>query len=247
MSTVCTDGASFSMALRVVHGQVRPAQQVGEVAARREAHAAELGDEDRVRPELPDAVAQRLSKPRISDVMPTIAVMPMTTPSTVSAERSLLRAQRVERQQHDFPKQGERGVDVHLFTPQCFDRIEPRGARGGIETEEQADGGGDADAERDRPRLEPRGQRRDRGDALRRRATPSAIPTRPPKVDSVTDSVSTCDMMSRRRAPSALRRPISRVRSLTTISMMFMMTMPPTTSESATTPTSTAKMPLVAW
>ena len=42
--------------------------------------------------------------------------------------------------------------------------------------------------------------------------------------------------MSRRRAPSALRRPISRVRSLTTISMMFMMTMPPTTSDSATTP-----------
>ena len=33
-------------------------------------------------------------------------------------------------------------------------------------------------------------------------------------------------MMSERRAPSALRRPISRVRSLTTISMMFMMTMP---------------------
>ena len=53
-------------------------------------------------------------------------------------------------------------------------------------------------------------------------------------------------MMSRRRAPSALRRPISRVRSLTTISMMFMMTMPPTTSDIATTPTSTAKMPLVA-
>ena len=30
------------------------------------------------------------SKPRIIDVMPTIDVMPMTTPSTVSAERSLL-------------------------------------------------------------------------------------------------------------------------------------------------------------
>ena len=30
------------------------------------------------------------SKPRISDVMPTIDVMPMTTPSTVSAERILL-------------------------------------------------------------------------------------------------------------------------------------------------------------
>ena len=38
-------------------------------------------------------------------------------------------------------------------------------------------------------------------------------------------------MMSRRFAPSAFRRPISRVRSLTTISMMFMMTMPPTSSE----------------
>ena len=53
-------------------------------------------------------------------------------------------------------------------------------------------------------------------------------------------------MMSDRRAPSALRRPISRVRSVTTISMMFMMTMPPTTSDRPTTPISTAKMPLVA-
>ncbi len=52
--------------------------------------------------------------------------------------------------------------------------------------------------------------------------------------------------MSRRLAPRALRRPISRVRSLTTISMMFMMTMPPTTSDSATTPISIAKMPFVA-
>ena len=30
------------------------------------------------------------SKPRMSEVMPTIEVMPMTTPSTVSAERILL-------------------------------------------------------------------------------------------------------------------------------------------------------------
>ena len=30
-----------------------------------------------------------LSNPRMSDVMPTIDVMPMTTPSTVSAERIL--------------------------------------------------------------------------------------------------------------------------------------------------------------
>ena len=59
-------------------------------------------------------------------------------------------------------------------------------------------------------------------------------------IDSVVDSVSTCQMMSRLRAPSAFRRPISRVRSLTTISMMFMMTMPPTSSDSDTMPRSTA-------
>src|SRR5262249_30930275 len=74
---------------------------------------------------------------------------------------------------------------------------------------------------------------------------PRIVPITPPKVESVIDSVRICHTMSRRRAPSALRRPISRVRSLTTISMMFMMTMPPTMSESATTPMSTAKMPWV--
>ena len=34
--------------------------------------------------------------------------------------------------------------------------------------------------------------------------------------------------MSRRRAPTAIRNPISRVRSVTDTSMMFMMLMPPT-------------------
>ena len=38
-------------------------------------------------------------------------------------------------------------------------------------------------------------------------------------------------MMSRRRAPTARRTPISRVRSSTLASMMFMMPMPPTSSE----------------
>ena len=77
-------------------------------------------------------------------------------------------------------------------------------------------------------------------------SAPSAIPRMPPTIDSVIDSVSTCDMMSRRFAPSALRRPISRVRSLTTISMMFMMTMPPTSSDRPTMPTSTTAIPAVA-
>ncbi len=43
-------------------------------------------------------------------------------------------------------------------------------------------------------------------------------------------------MMSMRRAPSALRRPISRVRSVTETSMIFMMPMPPTSSEMAAMP-----------
>ena len=49
----------------------------------------------------------------------------------------------------------------------------------------------------------------------------------------VADSMRNCDMTSPRRAPSALRTPISRVRSVTETSMMFMMTMPPMTSEMA--------------
>ena len=39
--------------------------------------------------------------------------------------------------------------------------------------------------------------------------------------------------MSRGRAPTAMRRPISRVRSVTDTSMMFMMPMPPTSSDTA--------------
>ena len=37
--------------------------------------------------------------------------------------------------------------------------------------------------------------------------------------------------MSPRRAPTDFRKPISRVRSVTETSMMFMITIPPTTSE----------------
>ena len=62
-------------------------------------------------------------------------------------------------------------------------------------------------------------------------AMPSATPPAAPTVASVTDSTRNCRRMSVRRAPSDLRMPISRVRSATAISMMFMITIPPTTSE----------------
>ena len=47
----------------------------------------------------------------------------------------------------------------------------------------------------------------------------------------VAASTTNCDRMVRSLAPSALRMPISRVRSVTDTNMMFMMPMPPTSSE----------------
>ena len=44
--------------------------------------------------------------------------------------------------------------------------------------------------------------------------------------------------MSRGRAPSALRSPISRIRSVTDTSMMFITPMPPTSSEMTAMPAS---------
>ena len=49
--------------------------------------------------------------------------------------------------------------------------------------------------------------------------------------DSRIASTRNCRRMSLGRAPTAMRMPISRVRSVTETSMMFMMPMPPTRSE----------------
>ena len=55
-------------------------------------------------------------------------------------------------------------------------------------------------------------------------------------------------MMLRRSAPMALRMPISRVRSVTVTSMMFMMPMPPTSREMpAMAPSTRACMLLWFW
>src|SRR5947209_4000942 len=69
---------------------------------------------------------------------------------------------------------------------------------------------------------------------------PRTTPPEAPAVASVVASTRNCRRMSRRRAPSDLRIPISRVRSATAISMMFMMTMPPTTRAMSTSPGPTA-------
>ncbi len=80
------------------------------------------------------------SKPRMSDVMPTMAVMPMTTPRTVRADRSLfersvsiaIRTTSVSRPRRSF---------IGSLPPQGFDGIEAGGAHRGIQAEPQADDG----------------------------------------------------------------------------------------------------------
>ena len=57
------------------------------------------------------------------------------------------------------------------------------------------------------------------------------MPMMPPIALSVTASMRNCVRMSRPCAPTARRTPISRVRSVTLTSMIFMIPMPPTMSE----------------
>ena len=80
--------------------------------------------------------------------------------------------------------------------------------------------------------------------------TPKMTPSAPPAPESRTVSTRNWMMMSRRLAPSARRMPISRVRSVTLASMMFMMPIPPTSRDmAAMAPRTILKMRLVrsAW
>jgi hypothetical protein len=64
---------------------------------------------------------------------------------------------------------------------------------------------------------------------------PDIAPTSPPINARIKASIKNCHRISRRLAPTAIRKPISRVRSVTETNMMFMMLIPPTTSETAAT------------
>src|SRR6187397_2489901 len=94
------------------------------------------------------AARSELSKPRISEVIPTIDVMPMTTPSTVSAERILL-ARRVSNDMTMISDRSPVRTVFMSFAPQRLDGVEFRRAHGRVETEEQSYERGDPDAERD--------------------------------------------------------------------------------------------------
>ena len=75
----------------------------------------------------------------------------------------------------------------------------------------------------------------------------SSRPSIPPRMHSSADSIRNWTRISLRRAPMALRRPISKVRSFTLTSMMFMTTMPPTTSEMRVMGVTTMAMEPVNW
>ena len=72
-------------------------------------------------------------------------------------------------------------------------------------------------------------------------AKPTATPMAPPPVHKATASITNWVRMSRGLAPIASRSPISRVRSVTDTSMMFIMPIPPTISETQATAASRAE------
>src|SRR5688572_31314091 len=171
----------------------------------------------------------------MSDVIPTMAVMPITTPRMVRLERILLLRRVSIAMRTTSPAR-------LLFTAQCLDGVERRGARRGIHPEEEPDGCGNADAEHDRPRLEPRRQRGDRRDGHGGQEPEG-------------DADDAAEDRQRDRLGEHLRQDVGapgprgfaqadpRVPPLPTLSMMFMIAEPPTTSDRGTTPTGTAKMP----
>ena len=93
--------------------------------------------------------------------MPTIEVMPMTTPSTVNAERILL-DRNVSTAMPTISRRIGRSADlpVAYSLRKRFDRVELRRPHRRIEPEEQSDERGNADSHRDRPDLHRGGQGR---------------------------------------------------------------------------------------
>jgi hypothetical protein len=201
-------------------------------------------DEDRVRADGLDRIAQRLvesaNQRRHADDRRDAdddAQHGQDRPQLVYAER-------VPRHPHDFIEEGP-AHGVRLLPPQRFDRIQARRPRRRIEAEEQADA-----AVMEMPSTTDHtstmaGSGTHAADEVGHQE-PEPVPTMPPKVDSVIDSVRICHSTSRRRAPNDLRsrfaRPFGHDHH-----MMFMMTMPPTTSERLTTPIRMAKIPEVTW
>jgi hypothetical protein len=76
---------------------------------------------------------------------------------------------------------------------------------------------------------------------------PKIMPTMPPIPQSIPDSMRNWATMLLRCASRLRRIPISRVRSVTVTSMMFMIPMPPTSREMAAMPPSTREIMVSCW
>ena len=114
-----------------------------------------------------------------------------------------------------------------LFAPEGDDRLQERGAARGIEAEQETHRGTDADGEEEGDGGDGRLDRREMGDGHRDEDAhdrPGEAPDR--REEDGLDQELAEDVRAPR--PSALRRPISRVRSVTETSMMFMIPIPPT-------------------
>ncbi len=119
--------------------------------------------------------------------------------------------------------------DIALAMPQRHDQVELCAAKRREEAEHHADQHREADGEQDhREARREVGMDRARRGHARPGASPSTMPISPPSSDSTVASTRNCTRMCRSCAPMARRTPISRVRSVTDTSMMFMMPMPPT-------------------
>ena len=136
-----------------------------------------------------------------------------------------------------------------LLPPQSLDRVEARRAAGGEIAEHDPDQGRKAERDHDDRRSSRNGTPR-RAVPSPAKASPPRTPMSPPNSDSITASTRNCSRTWPSTAPIARRMPISRVRSVTETSMMFMMPMPPTSRLTAATaprrPVSTVVAPAAA-
>ena len=120
-----------------------------------------------------------------------------------------------------------------LFVAQRADRIQVRGLRGGQDAETYADRSRESKRERDGPPRRMRGRKvrnqrcGERAESVADRETGDAAE----QAEHERLEQELQQDVDARFAPIALRMPISRVRSVTDTSMMFMIPMPPTSSE----------------
>ena len=77
------------------------------------------------------------------------------------------------------------------------------------------------------------------------RRNPRPMPVRPPRPLRMAASTRNCVTISRRGAPMDFLMPISRVRSVTVTSMIFMIPMPPTSSAMPAMPPRTTLMEVI--